>query len=53
VTDKEQQPITESTSAPKAVLKMSFAEYRKISNLIVLHMHRMEEGEFNPFLTCI
>ncbi|XP_056452765.1 MCM6 minichromosome maintenance deficient 6, like isoform X1 [Gadus macrocephalus] len=43
VTDKEQQPITESTSAPKAVLKMSFAEYRKISNLIVLHMHRMEE----------
>ena len=47
VTDMEQQPITESNSAPKAVLKMSFMEYRKISNLIVLHMHRMEESELN------
>ena len=47
VTDTEPQPIKESTSAPKPVLKMSFAEYRKISNLIVLHMHRMEESELN------
>ncbi|KAG7279993.1 hypothetical protein CRUP_034115 [Coryphaenoides rupestris] len=43
--DTEATPVRHKISATKPVLKMSFAEYRRISNLIVLHMHKMEDME--------
>lgn len=36
---------TESGSQPKPSLRMSFPEYRRISNLLVLHLRRVEEAE--------
>uniref|UniRef100_A0A674CMI3 DNA replication licensing factor MCM6 n=1 Tax=Salmo trutta TaxID=8032 RepID=A0A674CMI3_SALTR len=33
----------ETTSTAKPALKMTFAEYRRVSNLIVLHMQKMED----------
>ncbi|XP_035525919.1 DNA replication licensing factor MCM6 [Morone saxatilis] len=36
---------TESGSHPKPSLRLSFAEYRRISNLLVLHLRRAEEAE--------
>ncbi|MBN3321008.1 MCM6M factor, partial [Atractosteus spatula] len=42
--DLDQQPDRgEKPSAPGAAFKMPFAEYKKISNLLVLHMQKMEE----------
>ncbi|XP_044074932.1 DNA replication licensing factor MCM6 [Siniperca chuatsi] len=35
----------ESGSQPKPSLRLSFAEYRRISNLLVLHLRRAEEAE--------
>lgn len=35
-------------SVPKASLKLGFSEYCRISNLIVLHLRKMEEGEVLP-----
>ena len=35
-------------SVPKASLKLGFSEYCRISNLIVLHLRKMEEGEAVP-----
>uniref|UniRef100_A0A8C4II46 DNA replication licensing factor MCM6 n=1 Tax=Dicentrarchus labrax TaxID=13489 RepID=A0A8C4II46_DICLA len=36
---------TESGSHPKPSLRLSFPEYRRISNLLVLHLRRAEEEE--------
>ncbi|XP_066578139.1 MCM6 minichromosome maintenance deficient 6, like [Amia ocellicauda] len=33
----------DKTSVPKPGLRMSFADYKKISNLLVLHMQKMED----------
>lgn len=30
----------------KPSLRLSFAEYKRISNLLVLHLRRAEEGEY-------
>lgn len=35
----------EKTATAKLALRMSFAEYRRISNLLVLHMQKMEQCE--------
>ncbi|XP_041658338.1 DNA replication licensing factor MCM6 [Cheilinus undulatus] len=35
----------EPGSQPKASLRLSFSEYRRISNLLVLHLRKMEEVE--------
>lgn len=35
-------------SVPKASLRLGFSEYCRISNLIVLHLRKMEEGEAVP-----
>ncbi|XP_076601445.1 DNA replication licensing factor MCM6 [Chaetodon auriga] len=35
----------ESGSQPKPSLRLSFPEYRRISNLLVLHLRRVEEAE--------
>lgn len=35
-------------SVPKASLRLGFSEYCRISNLIVLHLRKMEEGEAIP-----
>lgn len=35
----------EPGSQPKPSLRLSFAEYQRISNLLVLHLRRAEEGE--------
>nr|XP_046264439.1 DNA replication licensing factor MCM6 [Scatophagus argus] len=35
----------ESGSQPKPSLRLSFSEYRRISNLLVLHLRRAEEAE--------
>lgn len=32
-------------AAPKASLRLGFAEYRRISNLLVLHLRKAEEGK--------
>lgn len=32
-------------AAPKASLKLGFSEYRRISNLLVLHLRKAEEGK--------
>ncbi|XP_053569007.1 maternal DNA replication licensing factor mcm6 isoform X1 [Bombina bombina] len=39
------QEIRSEKQPTSATLKMSFAEYKKISNLLVLHMQKMEETE--------
>lgn len=31
--------------APKASLRLGFSEYRRISNLLVLHLRKAEEGK--------
>ncbi|KAM4623625.1 MCM6 minichromosome maintenance deficient 6, like [Polymixia lowei] len=41
--DMEQQPVKEKAVASRPALKMPFSEYRRVSNLIVLHMQKMEE----------
>lgn len=33
----------EKTSTAKPALKMTFAEYRRVSNLIILHMQKMDD----------
>lgn len=38
----------ESGSQPKPSLRLSFTEYRRISNLLVLHLRRAEEGKRCP-----
>lgn len=38
-------------SVPKASLRLGFSEYCRISNLIVLHLRKMEEGEDVPSVT--
>uniref|UniRef100_A0A668A9E9 DNA replication licensing factor MCM6 n=1 Tax=Myripristis murdjan TaxID=586833 RepID=A0A668A9E9_9TELE len=43
--DMEQQPIKDKAATTRPALKMSFSEYRRVSNLIVLHMQKMEESE--------
>lgn len=35
----------EKTATARPALRMSFAEYRRISNLLVLHMQKMEQCE--------
>lgn len=35
----------ETTSTAKPALKMTFAQYRRVSNLIVLHMQKMEDSK--------
>ncbi|KAM6948287.1 MCM6 minichromosome maintenance deficient 6, like [Aplochiton taeniatus] len=47
VLDSEQQPIgAEELPVPaKPALKMTFANYRRICNLLVLHMQKMEDYE--------
>lgn len=32
-------------AAPKASLRLGFSEYRRISNLLVLHLRKAEEGK--------
>lgn len=41
-------------TVPKPSLRLGFAEYCRISNLIVLHLRKMEEGEMYPtlFICC-
>lgn len=41
--DANQEP------ASKPSLRLGFAEYCRISNLIVLHLRKMEEGEYAPY----
>lgn len=36
---------TSKEAAPKASLKLGFSEYRRISNLLVLHLRKAEEGK--------
>lgn len=36
---------TDRDSVPKASLRLGFSEYCRISNLIVLHLRKVEEGE--------
>ncbi|MBN3284651.1 MCM6M factor, partial [Polyodon spathula] len=44
--ETEQEAVkSEKLSSQKPAVRMSFAEYKKISNLLVLHMHKMEDGE--------
>nr|XP_002125719.2 DNA replication licensing factor MCM6-like isoform X1 [Ciona intestinalis] len=43
-TEPTQEPATQTTPAKK-VKHMSFEEYRKISNMIVIHMRQQEEDE--------
>lgn len=38
--DANQEPVS------KPSLRLGFAEYCRISNLIVLHLRKMEEGEY-------
>lgn len=33
----------------KTALRLSFSEYKRISNLIVLHLRRAEDGEMSGF----
>lgn len=40
-TEEAEQPEKMATGKP--ALRMSFAEYRKISNLLVLHMQKMDQ----------
>ncbi len=35
----------EKPGADKPALRMSFAEYKRVSNLLVLHMQKMEQRE--------
>jgi hypothetical protein len=35
----------EKTSTAKPALKMTFAEYWRVSNLIILHMHKMDDSQ--------
>lgn len=35
----------QKAGVPKTALRMSFADYKKISNLLVLHMQKMDERE--------
>ncbi|KAE8597133.1 hypothetical protein XENTR_v10016364 [Xenopus tropicalis] len=46
----QDEPINDKPST-NAGLKMSFAEYKQISNLLVLHMQKMEEVEEECHLT--
>lgn len=39
-TEKQEKPV-----AAKPALRMSFAEYKRVSNLLVLHMQKMEQRE--------
>lgn len=43
-------PVDDSNKdvAPKASLRLSFLEYQRISNLIVMHLRRSEEGKDLP-----
>ncbi|XP_075067399.1 maternal DNA replication licensing factor mcm6 isoform X2 [Mixophyes fleayi] len=45
------QDETKEHSVPSATLKMSFAEYKQISNLLVFYMQKMEESEEDCNLT--
>lgn len=36
---------TEPGSHPKPALRLSFSEYKRISNLLVWHLRRAEEGK--------
>ncbi|NXC19815.1 MCM6 factor, partial [Corythaeola cristata] len=36
---------TNKDAAPKAFLRLGFSEYRRISNLLVLHLRKAEEGK--------
>jgi len=40
---------TNQDAAPKASLRLGFSEYRRISNLLVLHLRKAEEGK-NSFI---
>lgn len=35
----------EKNSTAKPALKMTFAEYWSVSNLIILHMHKMDDSQ--------
>ena len=43
--DGDQQPIRseKSVAAAQPAFKMTFSEYRRISNLLVLHMQKLED----------
>ncbi|XP_041102563.1 MCM6 minichromosome maintenance deficient 6, like [Polyodon spathula] len=44
--ETEQEAVkSEKLSSQKPAVRMSFAEYKKISNLLVLHMHKMEDAD--------
>lgn len=43
--DTDEVEKQEKPAAAKPALRMSFAEYKKISNLLVLHMQKMEQRE--------
>lgn len=38
-----EQPDADKPAAAKPALRMSFAEYRRLSNLLILHMQKMEQ----------
>ncbi|XP_033849692.3 MCM6 minichromosome maintenance deficient 6, like [Acipenser ruthenus] len=42
---EEEAVKPEKLSSQKPAVRMSFAEYKKISNLLVLHMHKMEDAD--------
>ncbi|KAK1173645.1 hypothetical protein AOXY_G3811 [Acipenser oxyrinchus oxyrinchus] len=42
---EEEAVKPEKLSSQKPAARMSFAEYKKISNLLVLHMHKMEDAD--------
>lgn len=42
----------EPSSQPKPSLRLSFSEYKRISNLLVLHLRRAEEGRTSLPLHC-
>ncbi|KAK6491860.1 maternal DNA replication licensing factor mcm6 [Huso huso] len=42
---EEEAVKPEKLSSRKPAVRMSFAEYKKISNLLVLHMHKMEDAD--------
>ncbi|KAJ8406926.1 hypothetical protein AAFF_G00292020 [Aldrovandia affinis] len=43
VTDQQADGPEKPTAAAKPTLRMTFAEYKKVSNLLVLHMQKMED----------
>lgn len=42
-----EQSGVDKPAAAKPALRMSFAEYRRVSNLLILHMQKMEQSKIH------